>query len=76
MQQVASCPSRQDLERLLQGQMPFAQVEQLAQHLEKCDRCVKTVQTLKVDDTLVEVIRKTADGAGGVFEVLHRARER
>ena len=58
MNPVAACPSRQEWESLIQGQVPFAQVEQLAQHLETCARCMGTVQGLRVDDTLVEVIRK------------------
>src|SRR5262245_7748944 len=64
MKQAAACPSRQDLERLMQGQMSYTQVEQLAQHLERCDSCISTVQALKVDDTLVEVIRKQAHAQG------------
>lgn len=60
MNPVTACPSRQDLESLLQGQVGFAQAEQLAQHLETCPACVRTIQSLKVDDTLAELIRKQA----------------
>jgi serine/threonine protein kinase/Leucine-rich repeat (LRR) protein len=64
MNPVSACPSRQDLEALVQGQMPFTQVDQLAQHLEKCAACAQTISGLKVDDTLVEVIRRQATMQG------------
>src|SRR6516225_3999101 len=64
MNPVAACPSRLDLERLMQGQMPYTHVEQLAEHLEGCDACVKIVQALQVEDTLAELIRNQAKAQG------------
>ena len=54
MKLAVTCPTRQELQRLRLGHVPFADVEQLAQHLEQCDVCVRLFQTLPEDDTLVE----------------------
>ena len=46
MNPVATCPNRQELESLVQGRMPFAEVELLAQHLESCNRCARPLTEL------------------------------
>ncbi|HEV3257579.1 MAG TPA: protein kinase, partial [Gemmataceae bacterium] len=51
------CPSEQNLQRLLLGQLPDPDAERLEEHLGECDSCVQTVSTLKAEDTLAEVIR-------------------
>jgi len=58
MAAVAACAQRAQVEKLARGQLPFPEVEKLAQHLEQCPSCVQTVQSLKGEDTLVELLRK------------------
>src|ERR1700681_2855250 len=52
-----SCPSEQNLQRLLLGQVSEPEAERLEEHLEQCDPCVRTASTLKAEDTLAEAIR-------------------
>ena len=54
------CPDANTLERLLHGQLPAAETDRLARHLEECDRCVAVVQTRSVDDTLAAAARAPA----------------
>jgi serine/threonine protein kinase len=60
MPQPTTCPSPQHLAQLRQGRVPFSLVEELAKHLEQCEACVRTFQTLPQEDTLVEVLRAQA----------------
>ncbi|MBI1914365.1 MAG: protein kinase [Planctomycetes bacterium] len=60
MMPVISCPDRDVLQRLMLGQVPEPEGEQLAQHLEQCSRCLAVVQALTAEDTLVEAARATA----------------
>src|SRR5207244_2157893 len=39
--------------------------DQLAQHLEQCDRCAATVRTLRAEDTLVEAARTRVTAGDG-----------
>ncbi|MBY0522396.1 MAG: serine/threonine protein kinase [Gemmataceae bacterium] len=71
MNLVAACPNLQQLKSLVQGRLPFDEVEPMAQHVEWCRRCVHTIQLLNVDDTLVELIRRQpASGAKAPDAVL------
>ena len=61
MPPVASCPDVAVLRLLLSGQVPQPDAGPLGEHLLQCDRCVKTIQGLSSDDTIVEDLR---GGAG------------
>ncbi|GEM_PF-3686839 len=58
MAAVASCPAVQELEQFLLGQLPEPGIAGLQQHLATCSRCLDTVNSLKVRDTLVEAIQE------------------
>lgn len=60
---VTACPSVHTLEQLFLGQLTVPETESLARHLEQCGACVATVRGLKVDDTLVEMIRRPGPAA-------------
>jgi serine/threonine protein kinase/Leucine-rich repeat (LRR) protein len=62
-----SCPDDTVLARLVLGQLPDAEAEALAEHLEACGRCVATVEAQRIDDTLVAAARTSA-GAGDESE--------
>ena len=47
-----ACPNHQVLQRLLGGQLSRPEVEQLANHVEACERCGQTLDGLKIDDTM------------------------
>src|SRR5262245_51327414 len=52
-----TCPSPKDLRELLLGQLPDEQSDGLEKHLSKCPPCAQTVESLKLDDTLVQALR-------------------
>src|SRR5208283_5123990 len=56
MSVFTSCPDVQTLQRFALGCMTPTEVEGLAEHVGQCDICVQTLHTLKMDDTLVEVM--------------------
>jgi hypothetical protein len=62
MPATSACPAAEVFQRLSRGQLPLPEVEQLAQHLEECGRCVDTVQRLHVEDTLLEAMRLQETG--------------
>jgi WD40 repeat protein/predicted Ser/Thr protein kinase len=57
MPSPVTCPSAHEYERLRRGELSLPEVEQLAQHIEKCGRCADQMQSLPVDDTLIEALR-------------------
>lgn len=57
MSRETSCPNKQDLERLMLGQLPDSDTARLASHIESCDQCVEAVRTLIPDDTLVAAMK-------------------
>jgi WD40 repeat protein/serine/threonine protein kinase len=57
MPQLSSCPDSSRLERLLNGALALAEVEELAQHLETCDRCADSARQLPSGDPLLEAVR-------------------
>jgi serine/threonine protein kinase len=59
------CPELQSLQRLAQGLLTPEDVEPLAEHLERCGRCVETILGLKQDDTLVDAVRTRRSVAEG-----------
>ncbi len=52
------CPDVREFQALAAGQLPAEDKEGLLQHLETCDSCIAKIQTLLVQDTLVEWIVK------------------
>ncbi len=63
-----TCPSSADLEKLMTGNLPEPEVEQLAEHLEHCSRCADTIRGLHLNDTLLEAAQANSDGGGGSAE--------
>ncbi len=47
-----SCPDQDVLERLVLGQLAGPEAETLAQHLDQCERCARTVSSFTSEDTL------------------------
>ncbi len=52
-----TCPSRDDLQRLLEGVLPSSEAERLEEHLLSCPHCTAAVPTVQGGDTLAEAIR-------------------
>ena len=67
MTHTSSCPTPQELERLVLGQLPEPEAERSEQHLMECAACLRTVQTLMERDTLAEVMRSGRQPAGEVM---------
>jgi len=57
MPSTTGCPAVAEYQQLLNGEAPQAVVSQLAEHLETCDRCAASVQTLLNEDTLGDSVR-------------------
>src|SRR5262245_16664682 len=57
MPATAACPTSQTFEQLRLGRLAIAEVEVVARHLETCPRCADSVQNLRVEDTLIDVLR-------------------
>jgi hypothetical protein len=57
MPAAPACPDPATLSRLMLGQIAGPEGEQLARHLEACDRCAAALRTLQIDDTLIEAAR-------------------
>lgn len=55
-----SCPSREQLERLLLGTMPAAEMEQLNGHLTDCLSCLEVMRSVTTEDALVLAVRAGA----------------
>lgn len=53
MAQRSNCPPDMELERLLFGQAPQADVEALESHFAECERCLRTARDLQPRDTLL-----------------------
>jgi tetratricopeptide (TPR) repeat protein len=56
------CPEIQILRRLLLGQVTPEQLDALGQHVEQCNRCVATLESLRAEDTVSEAARGVAGG--------------
>jgi hypothetical protein len=57
MPAISACPDALTFERLRQGRLPLLEVEEVARHLESCDRCTMAVQNLHLEDALADVLR-------------------
>ena len=77
----ASCPEPKYLEKFVLGQLSISEIEDCQQHLSKCNPCVETVQSLKIDDTFTGIARQawqsdlieSADDQQAVDEMIQRA---
>jgi len=59
------------------GQLPLAQSEDLAQHLEECLQCTNVARTIRAEDTLIEAARaRTTEVDSPNKEALQRLLER
>ena len=56
MPATARCPDASVLQQFAFGEMSPEQVEPLAQHVEQCPHCTRTLDALHERDTLVEAI--------------------
>jgi hypothetical protein len=54
------CPDRDVLGRLLRGELPDAEAEELEQHLSGCSSCAQAAAGLTEDDPLTDVVRAGA----------------
>src|SRR5262245_47046230 len=55
---VSACPDARQWQRLLLGEYPDHDAEQMEQHLAGCSRCLETVRGLPVEhDTMIEAMR-------------------
>jgi Leucine-rich repeat (LRR) protein/tRNA A-37 threonylcarbamoyl transferase component Bud32 len=60
MNPVTTCPSEQELQRILRGEAPPDTAEAFAGHLEQCERCSVSVEQSPAGDTLLEAMRAQA----------------
>jgi hypothetical protein len=67
---VDTCPSSEQLQRLLADDLPPAECPPLAQHVEHCLRCQQTLETLTSDP----VVRPLAPGDASAPNPLRRLR--
>jgi eukaryotic-like serine/threonine-protein kinase len=61
---VTLCPDRDTLHRLLLGELVGSLAEELAAHLEQCDRCTGVASALRSDDSLVALVRTPPPALG------------
>jgi hypothetical protein len=57
---VIPCPDVEDLRRLMLGVLPEARAASLEEHLSRCERCDRAVDTAVAEDALVETMRSQA----------------
>jgi hypothetical protein len=57
------CPAREELERLLSGQVAAPRAERLEEHVRECPACAAAARTCHGQDTLVKVLRRAASVA-------------
>jgi tetratricopeptide (TPR) repeat protein len=61
------CPGREELERLLLGDMPGVEMQALEGHVSRCPRCLEVARQVRAEDALVAAVR-----AGGRAEGISR----
>jgi WD40 repeat protein/serine/threonine protein kinase len=54
---LTCCPDEQKLRCLLLGQLPFVELTHLAEHLDRCPRCVERVGRVVAEDNLTSAVR-------------------
>jgi serine/threonine-protein kinase len=60
---VAACPSRDELTAYLEGRLPVAALERVADHLFRCPPCEAALLTVREADTLVSELRHCRGGS-------------
>ncbi len=53
---MLSCPNQKLLQDFVQGQLADPEIGSLAEHLVHCEPCLQTLSSLKVHDTLVDLV--------------------
>ena len=61
MTKVVCCPSTEEWGRFLSGELPQLMSVQFADHIDACDGCLGTVQTISPDDKFVQTIAKARE---------------
>jgi Putative zinc-finger len=61
MHGVSNCPDAQSLQRFLLGRNTPEEATALEEHLESCDQCLATMQTLHADDSMVAALQARND---------------
>src|SRR5262249_26830324 len=56
---LTACPDLRVLERLVLGQIPGIEAEQLEQHVSGCRQCGEALKQVRGDDVLVSALRNT-----------------
>src|SRR5262245_3234129 len=80
MPALSVCPDAAALRRLLIGEAPDNEAEQLERHLLGCSRCVEIMRAVQADSKLLEALRKVPNGEGvpqdgAIEELVRRMRE-
>jgi serine/threonine protein kinase len=57
MRALTACPTPEDYQRFLSGQVPLTDMEPWLQHLEHCATCERLLQSLPVPDTLNQLLK-------------------
>ncbi len=57
MAQPQNCPSRDELQRMVLGQLPDLTAERIRQHLEQCPKCWSALEHCVNSDELLEAVR-------------------
>ncbi len=63
MAAMSACPSRDDLQRMVLGQLADEPSERIQQHLDRCDTCVGTLQQCVASDEFLEAVRAVRGAA-------------
>jgi len=66
MSVTVACPDANQFRRFLSGQMPAAEADVLLTHLEGCDACARQAAALADQDSLVALVRQSANQAEAV----------
>ncbi|HET6327086.1 MAG TPA: protein kinase [Planctomycetaceae bacterium] len=63
MAAMSACPSRDELQRMVLGQLADEPAERIQQHLDRCDTCVGTLQQCVASDEFLEAVRAVRGAA-------------
>ena len=56
------CPDPQYLQKFVMGHLSVQEVEECHEHLSKCEPCVETIESLKIDDTFTGIAAQALQG--------------
>jgi serine/threonine protein kinase len=65
---ASSCPDQEVLQRFLLGRLPPAEVERLAEHVERCPACIVALRTFEERDTLLEAMEQPLPPPGPALQ--------